>query len=70
MGRNVYTSDQKDWVWGIFGDASYSILKWLTASLVVSYREDHSNINILSWKEWRAFLKLTATFGAEQKPMR
>lgn len=62
LAREEYSSDQKDWVWGIWGNASYLILKWLTSSLEVSYREDHSNINIDSWKEYRGILKLTATF--------
>lgn len=62
LARDEYSSDQKDWVWGIWGNASYLILKWLTGSLEVSYREDHSNINIESWKEYRGILKLTANF--------
>jgi len=38
------------------------ILKWLTGSLEVSYREDHSNIKINSYKDYRGGLRLTATF--------
>jgi len=62
LARDEYSSDQKDWVWGIWGNASYLILKWLTGSLEVSYREDHSNIKINSYKDYRGGLKLTATF--------
>jgi hypothetical protein len=63
VARNDYSdNDQKDWVWGIYGNASYSILKWLAASLQISYTEDHSNIEIESYKEYRGILKLTANF--------
>jgi hypothetical protein len=62
LARDEYSSDQKDWVWGIWGNASYLILKWLTGSLEVSYREDHSNIKINSYKDYRGGLRLTATF--------
>jgi hypothetical protein len=56
------SSDRKDWIWGVWGNTSYLILKWLTGSLEVSYREDHSTINVESWKEYRGILKLTANF--------
>jgi hypothetical protein len=62
LAREEYSSDRKDWVWGIWGNASYLILKWLTGSLEVSYREDHSNIKINSYRDYRGILKLTATF--------
>ena len=29
MGRATYSNDQKDWVWGISGNASYQLLRWL-----------------------------------------
>ncbi len=61
--RAIYSSsDQKDWIWVIQGNASYLILKWLTVSFEPSYRQDHSNINIENWKEFRGILRLTATF--------
>jgi hypothetical protein len=60
--REEYSADRKDWVYGIWGDASYLILKWLTASLQVSYEEDHSNIKIESYRDIRGSLKLTANF--------
>jgi hypothetical protein len=62
LAREEYSSGRKDWVWGISGNASYLILKWLTGSFEVSYREDHSTINIDSWRDYRGILKLTATF--------
>lgn len=60
--RAEYASNQKDWIWGIWGNASYSILKWLSGSFMVSYRQDHSNISIQSWNEFRGILNLSATF--------
>jgi hypothetical protein len=62
VAREEYSSGQKDWVWGIWGNASYSILKWLTASLRISYTEDHSDIKIASYRDYRGLLKLTANF--------
>jgi len=62
LTREEFSSDQKDWVWGIWGNASYLILKWLKGSLQMSYTEDHSNIKIESYRDIRGSLKLTATF--------
>jgi len=62
LARDEYSSDQKDWVWGIWGNASYLILKWLSGSLQISYMEDHSNIKIQSYRDIRGSLNLAATF--------
>jgi len=62
LAREEYSSDQKDWVLGIWGNASYLILKWLTGSAQISYMDDHSNIKILSYRDIRGSLKLTANF--------
>jgi len=62
LARDEYSSDQKDWVWGIWGNASYLILKWLSGSLQISYTEDHSNIKIQSYRDIRGSLNLAATF--------
>jgi hypothetical protein len=62
LAREEYSSDRKDWVGGIWGNASYLILKWLTGSLQVSYEEDHSSIKIESYRDIRGSLKLTANF--------
>lgn len=53
---------QRDWVWGIWGTASYQILKWLTLALEVSHREDISNIDTSDYSEYRGLLRATATF--------
>lgn len=62
LARDEFSSVQKDWVWGIWGNASYLILKWLTGSLQISYTEDHSNIKINSYRDYRGGLRLTAAF--------
>jgi len=62
LAREEFSSDHKDWVWGIWGNASYLILKWLSGSLQISYMEDHSNIKIQSYRDIRGSLKLTASF--------
>jgi len=63
VARDIYSgSNQKDWVYGIWGNASYLILKWLTGSAQISYTEDRSNIKTESYKDIRGSLKLTANF--------
>lgn len=59
--RALFSSDQKDWIWGIWGDVSYRLLRWLAAGLEVSYRKDHSNIEFLSYGDYRAIVSLTLT---------
>jgi hypothetical protein len=65
--RAIYSSDEKDWNWGIWGNASYQLLKWLALSLQVSHIENHSNIrmlddHILNYSQYRGILSVTATF--------
>lgn len=60
--RDSYSTERKDWVYGIWGDVSYSILKWLTASLRASYVQDHSTLNAFTYVDYRVILGLTATF--------
>ncbi len=51
-----------DQIWAAGGNASYQILKWLTVSLDVSHRENHSNISDRDYSEYRGMLRVTATF--------
>jgi hypothetical protein len=60
--RAKYVSDRKDWIWGISGNASYALLKWLSISLESSYQEDHSNIDQFDYKDYREIFRITATF--------
>jgi hypothetical protein len=62
LERETLSSGQKDWIWGIWGNASYQVFRWLALSLVVSHREDHSNIDISNYSEYRGILRLTATY--------
>jgi hypothetical protein len=54
--------DRKDWIWGVWANASYQLLRWLTLSLVGSYREDDSNIDINDYTEYRGILQATARY--------
>jgi hypothetical protein len=54
--------DRKDWIWGVRGDASYELLRWLTASLVGTYSEDDSNVNINDYTEYRGMFEITARY--------
>jgi uncharacterized protein (PEP-CTERM system associated) len=64
LERAEYNSppNRKDWIWDISGNASYLLFKWLTISLVASHREDHSNIDGADYSEYRALLRVTATY--------
>lgn len=51
-----------DHIWWIGGNASYQILRWLTVSLDVSHRENHSNISEKDYSEYRGILRVTASY--------
>jgi uncharacterized protein (PEP-CTERM system associated) len=56
------SGQSSDRIWGVRGDASYRVLKWLTISLEASHRENSSNIDIRDYKENRGMFKATANF--------
>ena len=62
LERDEYTdvSDQKAWLWRTNGELSYQILKWLTASLGVTYTQNSSNQNNADYQELRGMIRLTA----------
>ena len=62
MERPTFSNGQKDWIWGVWGNASYNLFKWLVLSANGSHVEDHSNIDADSYSEYRGILKVTATF--------
>jgi hypothetical protein len=56
------TENRKDWIYGIWGKASYQALRWLFLGLDVSYTEDNSNFEINEYKDFRAVFNVTATY--------
>ena len=54
--------DRKDWIWGIWANASYELVRWLTASLVGSYTEDDSNLDVADYTEYRGMFQITAKY--------
>lgn len=62
LERPTFSNGQKDWIWGIRGDTSYQLLRWLSLSLRVAHIEDHSNISDLNYSQYRAIFSATATF--------
>lgn len=54
---------EKDWTWGVSGNASYQLFRWLGLSLIVSHRENHSNIDNLDYSEYRGIFRVTATYN-------
>jgi len=51
-----------DQIWGIGGNASYQILRWLRVSLDVSHWENRSNISDREYSEYRGMFRITATY--------
>ncbi len=47
---------------GIGGNASYRLFNWLTVALEASHRENHSNLDLNDYSEYRGMFKVTATF--------
>jgi hypothetical protein len=62
LERADFRTGKIDYIWGVRGDASYQILKWLTISLEASHNENRSNIDSSDYKENRAFFKASANF--------
>jgi hypothetical protein len=60
--RPEYSFDRKDWTWGINGNASYALLKWLSVSLEASYRQNNSNVDTADYSEYRGIFRVTASF--------
>jgi hypothetical protein len=61
--RTTYSSNsERDWIYGIWGNASYPLLRWLSVSLQVGHIEDHSNISDLNYSQYRAIFSATAAF--------
>jgi hypothetical protein len=63
LDRAIYNSGQKDWTSGIWGNASYLLLRWLTISLEASHQENHSNISDLNYSDYRGIFRITATYN-------
>lgn len=55
-------ADRKDLIWGIRTNLSYEILKWLSASLEGSHRENNSNTDNFDYSEYRGVFRITASF--------
>jgi hypothetical protein len=54
--------NREDWIYGVWGNASYQVLRWLFLGLNVSYRQDSSNFDINEYKDFRAVFNVTATY--------
>jgi hypothetical protein len=60
--RAKYGQGEIDRIWGVTGNASYRVLKWLTVSLETSHRQNLSNIDNRDYKENRGMFKAAANF--------
>lgn len=54
--------DAKDRIWGIGVNGSYRVLRWLTATLDFSHRENHSKNSDLDYSEYRGVFRITASY--------
>jgi hypothetical protein len=55
-------ADRKDWFRRVVADLSYEPWRWFRVSLGGSYGQRDSNQDVNDYQEWRAFLRLTATY--------
>ena len=53
---------RRDDIWGIDGNLSYQLFRWLSLSLTLSHREDRSNISNLDYSEYRGIFRVAATY--------
>jgi len=60
--RPAYTDGRVDNIWGVGGNASYQLLRWLNLVLDLSYAEDSSNRDINDYTDFRAMFRATATY--------
>jgi hypothetical protein len=57
-----FNPDRKDIVWRVGPQVSYQPWRWLTASMGGTYGQRESDRDPNDYDEWRAFLRLTATY--------
>jgi hypothetical protein len=62
LERPTFSDGQKDWIWRIYGNASYQLLRWLSVFLQLGHTEDHSNLDNFNYSDYRAIVGATATF--------
>jgi hypothetical protein len=62
LERVKFDSGEKDWIWGVGGNASYRLLKWLTVGMELMHRDRNSDLSGLDYTENRALVRLTANF--------
>ncbi len=58
----IGTAGQIDRIWAVGGNVSYPLFKWLTLSLEISHREDHSNLDAAGYSEYLGVFRVTATY--------
>ena len=54
--------DAEDRIWGIGVNGSYQVLRWLTATLDFSHRENHAKNSNLDYSEYRGVFRITASY--------
>jgi len=60
--RFLIETRQKDHIWAIGGNTSYQPFRWLTLSLEITHRENHSNVDTADYSEYRGIFRVTATY--------
>jgi len=55
-------ANRKEWIWRVGPRVFYQPLRWLTVSLGGSFGQRQSDQDFYDYEEWRAFLRLTATY--------
>jgi hypothetical protein len=61
-GTEIVGRTPVDQIWGVGGNASYQILRWLNLSVDLSHRENRSNISDRDYSEYRGMFRVTARY--------
>ncbi len=55
-------ADLKDTIWTVNGSVAYPLLKWLNLSLILTYKQDHSNVSARDYNEFRGLVRVEARY--------
>ena len=60
--RPDYNDGRVDNIWGVGGNASYQMLRWLNLALDLAYAEDDSNRNVNDYTDFRTMFQIRASY--------
>jgi hypothetical protein len=60
--RPEYDDGRTDNIWGVSGDTSYQVFRWVNVGINLSYAESRSNRDFSDYTDLRATFRITATY--------